>query len=86
MLLLIILLLLLPLLLLLLQPPFPQVTAPLNQTDKTVPNMTHIQSFVANLLKTAFPHLSDNQIKITVTGLFNLNQDIPGFKVWTVIV
>ena len=29
---------------------------------------------MANLLKTAFPHLSDNQIKITVTGLFNLNQ------------
>ena len=39
------------------------------------------QGFVANLLKSAFPHLSDNQIKITVTGLFNLNQDIPGFKV-----
>ena len=38
------------------------------------------QGFVANLLKTAFPHLTDNQIKITVTGLFNLNQDIPGFK------
>ena len=40
-----------------------------------------LQGFVANLLKSAFPHLSDNQIKITVTGLFNLNQDIPGFKV-----
>ena len=38
------------------------------------------QGFVANLLKSAFPHLTDNQIKITVTGLFNLNQDIPGFK------
>ena len=35
---------------------------------------------MANLLKTAFPHLSDNQIKITVTGLFNLDQDIPQFK------
>ena len=42
---------------------------------------TVLQGFVANLLKSAFPHLSDNQIKITVTGLFNLNQDIPGFKV-----
>jgi len=39
-----------------------------------------IQTYVANLLKTAFPHLSDNQIKITVTGLFNLDQDIPQFK------
>jgi len=53
---------------------------PLNAADKTVTNMVHIQGFVANLLKSAFPHLSDNQIKITVTGLFNLNQDIPGFK------
>merc|ERR1712126_499740 len=57
-----------------------KVTAPLNVADKTVSNMVHIQGFVANLLKTAFPHLSDNQIKITVTGLFNLNQDIPAFK------
>ena len=40
----------------------------------------YIQEFVANLLRTAFPHLTDNQIKITVTGLFNLDQDIPGFK------
>ena len=44
------------------------------------PNNNIFQGFVANLLKTAFPHLTDNQIKITVTGLFNLNQDIPGFK------
>merc|ERR1712203_841108 len=43
-------------------------------------NITYIQEFVANLLRTAFPHLSDNQIKITVTGLFNLDQDIPAFK------
>merc|ERR1711963_1291815 len=57
-----------------------KVTVPLNAADKTVTNMVHIQGFVANLLKSAFPHLSDNQIKITVTGLFNLNQDIPGFK------
>lgn len=38
------------------------------------------QEYVANLLKTAFPHLTDNQVKITVQGLFNLNQDIPAFK------
>ncbi|XP_023337430.1 exportin-1 [Eurytemora carolleeae] len=43
-------------------------------------NILFIQTYVANLLKTAFPHLSDNQIKITVTGLFNLDQDIPQFK------
>merc|ERR1719450_809928 len=60
-----------------------KVTIALNPADKTPANMTnmvYIQGFVANLLKTAFPHLTDNQIKITVTGLFNLNQDIPGFK------
>merc|ERR1712202_1781 len=60
-----------------------KITAPLNVTEQTAKNMTNmifIQEFVANLLKTAFPHLTDNQIKITVTGLFNLNQDIPGFK------
>merc|ERR1711934_1242541 len=57
-----------------------KVTVPLNSADKTVTNMTYIQGFVANLLKNAFPHLTDNQIKITVTGLFNLDQDIPGFK------
>lgn len=35
---------------------------------------------MASLLKQAFPHLSDNQIKIFVQGLFNLDQDIPSFK------
>ena len=43
-------------------------------------NIVFVQDFVANLLRTAFPHLTDNQIKITVQGLFNLNQDIPAFK------
>ena len=43
-------------------------------------NIAFVQDFVANLLRTAFPHLTDNQIKITVTGLFNLDQDIPAFK------
>eukprot|EP00092_Neocalanus_flemingeri_P041298 GFUD01044970.1.p1 GENE.GFUD01044970.1~~GFUD01044970.1.p1 ORF type:complete len:1073 (-),score=291.78 GFUD01044970.1:717-3935(-) len=60
-----------------------KITAPLyaaEQAASNMANMVYIQGFVANLLKTAFPHLTDNQIKITVTGLFNLNQDIPGFK------
>lgn len=43
-------------------------------------NVLYVQEFVARLLKAAFPHLTDNQIKITVQGMFNLNQDIPGFK------
>merc|ERR1712025_1249997 len=60
-----------------------KITAPLNSTEQTannMNNMAYIQTFVANLLKNAFPHLTDNQIKITVTGLFNLDQDIPAFK------
>lgn len=43
-------------------------------------NVVYIQEFVASLLKAAFPHLTDNQIKITVQGLFNLDQNIPAFK------
>ena len=43
-------------------------------------NALYIQEFVARLLKSAFPHLTDNQIKITVQGMINLNQDIPAFK------
>lgn len=43
-------------------------------------NTLYVQEFVARLLKVAFPHLTDNQIKITVQGLFNLNHDIPAFK------
>ncbi|KAI5638839.1 exportin 1-like protein domain-containing protein [Phthorimaea operculella] len=54
-----------------------RVTVPLGPTPD---NVLYIQEYVANLLKTAFPHLTDNQIKITVQGLFNLDQDIPAFK------
>lgn len=54
-----------------------RVTVPLGPTAD---NVLYIQEYVANLLKRAFPHLTDNQIKITVQGLFNLNQDFPAFK------
>ncbi|KOC68339.1 Exportin-1 [Habropoda laboriosa] len=43
-------------------------------------NTLYVQEFVARLLKAAFPHLTDNQLKITVQGLLNFNQDIPAFK------
>jgi len=35
---------------------------------------------MANLLKTAFPHLQDNQIKVIIEGFVTLDQDISGFK------
>ena len=61
-----------------------KVTVPLNSAagsgSSTQENIAYVQDFVANLLRTAFPHLSAAQIKITVTGLFNLNNDIPAFK------
>lgn len=46
----------------------------------TPDNTLYVQEFVATLFRAAFPHLTDNQIKITVQGLFNLNQNIPCFK------
>lgn len=59
-----------------------KITVPLNPAVQTIPadNVTYVQSFVANLLKTAFPHLTDPQIKITVQGFFNLDQNPQGFK------
>ena len=53
---------------------------PANPTAPFTENLNYVKGFVANLLKAAFKHLSDSQIKITVTGLNNLNQDIPAFK------
>uniref|UniRef100_U5ELY4 Exportin-1 n=1 Tax=Corethrella appendiculata TaxID=1370023 RepID=U5ELY4_9DIPT len=43
-------------------------------------NTVYVQEYVASLLKSAFSHLTDNQIKVFVTGLFNLNHDVPAFK------
>jgi len=43
-------------------------------------NVTIVQEFVAELLKEAFPHLTPNQIKITVLGMFQLNQNVNAFK------
>ncbi|ODN05594.1 Exportin-1 [Orchesella cincta] len=62
-----------------------KITVPLNGTPAAVPfepaqNVLYVQEYVANLLKTAFPHLNDNQIKITVQGMFTLNQDVSAFK------
>lgn len=43
-------------------------------------NVLFVQEYVASLLKSAFSHLNDNQIKVFVTGLFNLNHDATAFK------
>lgn len=86
-----------------------KITTVLNPASPTN-NQVFIQEYVANLLKTAFPHLQEwvsthintntvcvvvkstfvnhgfvvvcisAQVKVFVTGLFSLNQDIPAFK------
>ncbi|XP_037047056.1 exportin-1 [Bradysia coprophila] len=43
-------------------------------------NTLYVQEYVASLLKSAFSHLNDNQIKVFVTGLFNLDQNVQLFK------
>lgn len=43
-------------------------------------NTLYVQEYVASLLKPAFSHLTDNQIKVFVTGLFNLDQNVQEFK------
>ena len=43
-------------------------------------NVIFVQHFVAEVLHNAFPHLTQNQLKVTVEGLFNLDQDITVFR------
>jgi exportin-1 len=58
-----------------------KVTVPLSPSlTGAVQNMPFVQEFLANLLKSAFPHLNDVQIKFFIEGLFSFNQDIPQFK------
>lgn len=59
-----------------------KIQTPINPAVQTSgqTNVQYVQEFVANLLKTAFPHLTEAQIKITVQGFFNLDQDVPAFK------
>ena len=51
----------------------------LEKNNNYIPN--YVQEFIVHLLLTAFSHLSDNQIKIIVTDLFNLDYDILVYKV-----
>lgn len=43
-------------------------------------NVYYVQEYVGTLLTSAFSHLNENQIKVFVTGLFNLNHDATAFK------
>lgn len=60
-----------------------RITAPLNpavQSQKQQSNVKYVHEFVSNLLKNAFPHLTDAQIEVTVKGFFRLDQDLAAFK------
>lgn len=54
-----------------------KITVPLGRIPN---NVLYVQEYVASLLRSAFAHLTDNQIKVFVTGLFNLDQDVIAFK------
>ena len=58
-----------------------QITVPLNLQAQAngMDNVQYIKEFVSNLLKTAFGHLTDAQIAITVQGFFNLDKDENAF-------
>lgn len=50
------------------------------QENVAAANVLFVQNFVAEVLHNAFPHLTQLQLKVTVEGLFNLDQDITGFR------
>jgi exportin-1 len=54
-----------------------KVSVPLGNSEN---NVLVVQNYVAELLKHAFGHLNENQIKVMVTGMFTLNQDVSAFK------
>lgn len=43
-------------------------------------NLLFVEQYMANLLKTAFPHLQDPQIKVIIQGFVTFDQDIGTFK------
>jgi len=57
-----------------------KLTVKLSQNSEESSNLIFVQQYVANLLKTAFNHLQNEQIRLFVKGLFSLNHDIPQFK------
>jgi exportin-1 len=61
-----------------------KITVPLKPagegTSTPAENTVYVQEFLLNLLKAAFPHLNNQQIKVFIEGLFSFNQDIPTFK------
>jgi len=60
-----------------------QVQAPLfdpQQHPPTLTNQQFLREYIRNLLKSAFPHLQDQQIHVFVLGLFEFTTDFSKFK------
>lgn len=57
-----------------------KILASLNPNHSAGQNVAYIQEFLLNLLKTAFPHLNEPQIKLFIQGLFSFDQDFNSFK------
>lgn len=57
------------------------ILVPLNpQVTNPAQNVEFVQQHVFNLLKTAYPHLKDEQIRIIIKGFFDLDQNLQAFK------
>ncbi len=50
------------------------------QVQSSAQNIDYVQQHVFNLMKTAYPHLQDAQIRIIIKGFFDLDQNLQAFK------
>ncbi|XP_033735453.1 exportin-1-like [Pecten maximus] len=57
-----------------------KVTVALGTNSSSSQNVQYIQQFLLNLLKAAFPHLNEPQIRVFIEGAFSFDRDIPAFK------
>lgn len=57
-----------------------KITVALSPNVPSDQNIVYVKEFLANLLKAAFPHLNNTQIRVFIEGLFSFDQDIPQFK------
>ncbi|XP_046372994.1 exportin-1-like [Haliotis cracherodii] len=57
-----------------------KITLPLSPNMPAAQNIQYVQQFLLNLLKAAFPHLNEAQIKLFIEGLFSFDQDFSAFK------
>jgi exportin-1 len=49
-------------------------------SDGSIDNKTFVKEYIANLLVSSFPNLTQNQVVLFVNGLFDICQDLMAFK------